>query len=182
MFFFFFSFSWHTRDREHRGEMTCKGGFWKDIAEVRTWLSGGSSVFFFFFPPHSKMLLGNQGRPNWQNLWEMGRKTKIKGSRVWRFISSPTIKEVCTTPMLYLTKTEREKRRKIILALIGATVFFPTSLFFLKWRLGKNVYQEEWQKHKKRTPPIDREAKRVRIHNGENKRTRDRGRRKKRAW
>lgn len=138
--------------------------------------------FFVFFPPHSKMLLGNQGRPNWQNLWEMGRKTKIKGSRVWRFISSPTIKEVCTTPMLYLTKTEREKRRKIVLALIGATVFFPTSLFFLKWRLGKNVYQEEWQKHKKRTPPIDREAKRVRIHNGENKRTRDRGRRKKRAW
>lgn len=70
----------------------------------------------------------------------MGRKTKIKGSRVWRFISLPhTNKEVCTTPMLYLTKTEREKRRKIVLASIGVTVFFPPSLFFLKWRPGKKM-------------------------------------------
>lgn len=71
-----------------------------------------------------------------------GEKNKNKGSRVWRFISSPhTIKEVCTTPTLYLTKTEREQRRKIVLASIGATVFFffQPSLFFLKWRLGKKM-------------------------------------------
>lgn len=47
----------------------------------------------------------------------MGRKTKIKRSKVWRFILLPhTIKEVCTRLMLYLTKTEREERRKILLA------------------------------------------------------------------
>lgn len=67
----------------------------------------------------------------------MGRKTKLKGSRIWSFISSPhTIKEVCTTAVF--NKTEREKRTKIVLASIGTTIFFfPRSLFFLKWRLGK---------------------------------------------
>lgn len=104
----------------------------------------------------------------------MGRKTKLKISRIWSFVSSPhTIKEVCTTAVF--NNTEREKRTKIVLASIGATVFFfLRSLFFLKWRLGKNICQEERQKHKEGTPPIDREAKRVQVHDGENKRRRDR--------
>lgn len=43
----------------------------------------------------------------------MGRKTKIEGSRVWGSVSSSyTIKEACTTPMLYLTQTEKGKEEE----------------------------------------------------------------------
>lgn len=71
----------------------------------------------------------------------MGRKTKIKGSGVWRFILLPhTIKEVCSTPMLYLTKTEggREEENRFGVVRRNPFFFSPLSLFFLKWRLEKN--------------------------------------------
>lgn len=81
----------------------------------------------------------------------MRRKTKIKRSKVWRFILLPhTIKEVCTRLMLYLTKTEREEEENP-LGVDRHTHFFYPGLFFLKWRLKKNVYQQEWQRHNERT-------------------------------
>lgn len=111
----------------------------RDIAEILTWffLYGSS---FSIFPNMQRCFWEIKEGANWQDLWKMGRKTKIKGFWVWGFSLLPdTIKEVCTTLMLlYLTKTERKEKEKSFLC--EEKQWFLPSLFFSKWRLLKNVY------------------------------------------
>lgn len=182
MFFLFFLQRTDTGDRSLR--------YWHARGLFLQWCCAGGKMLlkhgssFFHFSQCAKMLLGNQGRPNWQDLWAMGRKTKIKRSKVWRFILLPhTIKEVCTTLMLYLTKTEREERRKILLPSIGAPIsFFPPEFVFLEmetekkclpagvaetqrenltnWLRGKES-ENSWQRKQKNKRQGERKKKRV---------------------
>lgn len=82
-----------------------------------------------------------------------------------------TIKEVCTTPVLYLTKTEREERRKIVLAFLSSTSFSEFVFLEIETENGGQAQGENnWLRGKEGENSQQRKGKNKRWREREEKR------------